>query len=206
MDFSQVGPQFQTDGTYTQDIVRKGRDNALVVTEAHGQQHEAASRGFIYSAANQAAVALTAGLATTYTGLCLINPITSTKNLSLLEVGVGASAAFSALTTLGLLGGWASTGLTAFTAIATTLWGNNNVGLTNASVASVAAAGVTLVGTPRYLKQFGSGFTTQSLDLFGVIAINGNIVVPPGGYVAVSSIAAFTAAGWFSFTWEEVPI
>jgi hypothetical protein len=201
----KVGPQAGSVGAEVpQAMTQMGAAHSA---DASARYYEPTRAGRVFRGGNQSAVALTAGLATTYTGLCLINPAGSGKNLSLLSFGISTSAAHSALSNYGLLGGYAAGGITAFTAIATTLWGPNLIGTNaNNSVASLAAAGVTLVGTPRFLMHCGSAFTTQSLNSTGLFDVAGQIVVQPGGYVAISAIAAYTAAGLFSFTWEEVPI
>ncbi|OLD92627.1 MAG: hypothetical protein AUG84_00790 [Chloroflexi bacterium 13_1_20CM_4_66_7] len=66
--------------------------------------------GVIYSAANQAAQAVSVALATAYTGIGIYNPPGSGVNLVPLKVKFGLSVAPAAVATIGLLGCWAATG------------------------------------------------------------------------------------------------
>ena len=60
--------------------------------------------GLVYSAANQAAQAVSVALATTYTGLGIYNPLGSGVNLVPLKVKFALSVAPAAIATLGLIG------------------------------------------------------------------------------------------------------
>lgn len=207
MSSGLVGPAVYADGATGQ--ARIGKQGDQIVSELQGRYSESAKRREIFSAVNQTGVTLTVGLTTTYTGFCLINPINSGKNAELLTVGMCESIAATVPGPIGLIVGGSSAGLTAFTAISVALWGStmsDSLAATNGSVCSVAAAGITLVGAPRYAMWLATVGTvaTTSLGLQGGLAwdVAGQIVVGPGGYVAIGSNVA-VATGLFGFAWRE---
>jgi hypothetical protein len=182
--------------------LRSDLDGSLVVVQSGAKYAEAAKNGRLYSAANQAAVAVTAAMATTYTGLVVGNPTTSTKDVVILRFGYTFTiAAPVAATNIGLMTG---VGASITSVIATR---NRYVGGA-AGVATVSNA-CTLPGTPVLefvLGNVGTGAT--SVSTVGAISnydIDGAIVLPPGAFCAVYSFAANTACAIFSFLWEEVP-
>lgn len=191
---------------------RIDQSNAQIVGDAHGRYNEAATRGVVFGGGNQTAVTLTVGLATTYTGFVLINPINSGVKASILTATATVSVAASVAGNIGLIVGGSAGGVTAFTAIAVTLWGtmlvDSNANVNNSRV-SLAAAGITLTGTPRYsghwLTSVGTGAVNlESLSPMAAYDLAGQIVVGPGGYCAFGSYTA-VATGVFGFTWEETP-
>ncbi|HUS97565.1 MAG TPA: hypothetical protein VMX97_12565, partial [Hyphomicrobiaceae bacterium] len=66
---------------------RSEETGAMVVTQAHGSYFEAAKRGVVFTAHSQTGCIWTVGLATTYTGVAVSNPLGSGKNLSILAAG-----------------------------------------------------------------------------------------------------------------------
>ena len=87
----QVGPQVLQDGTIAD--IRLGKTGEVAVQELHGRYFEQVYRGNVYSAANQAAQAVSVALNTTYTGLMLYNPIGANVVLSVLKVKFALSVA-----------------------------------------------------------------------------------------------------------------
>src|ERR1700731_3485047 len=100
-----VGPQgiALSDGTDVQ--ARAGRTGDLIVTELHGRYFEQMRSNRMYSAMNQASQALSVGLATTYTGFLLYNPVGSNKILvpNLIKF---APLSYTTFAVIGLLGGF----------------------------------------------------------------------------------------------------
>lgn len=195
----QVGPQFGADGS--QLPFRQGRAGEAIVQELHGRYFEAMSRGLSFSAANQAAQAVSVALATTYTGLCLYNPLNSGKVLVPLKVKYALSVAPAAIATIGLISGFSGTGgvttqTTKLVPVSTQI-GN---GTTPVGIAMSAAT----IVTPTWLAHLEDGFTAGALpgprmltDLEGVYGIL------PGGFIAIGALTAITGLG--SITWEEIP-
>ena len=115
----QVGVQNQSDGA-SPISARMGRQGDQIVSELHGRYYEQAYRNNVFVGSNGATPSVTTvALATTYTGLALINPASSAVNLSLLKVGYSFIVAFAAGSTVGLMGGYSPLGTTTFSAAAT---------------------------------------------------------------------------------------
>src|SRR5512147_2521830 len=57
-----------------------------LISQLEARYRMAVRNGRVYFAANQATQAISVALTTTYTGLCVYNPVTSKKNLSILQV------------------------------------------------------------------------------------------------------------------------
>lgn len=194
-----VGPRQVDDGAVP--VARAGRSSELIVSQAHARYYEQASRGTIFTASNQAAQAVSVALATTYTGLCLSNPNTSTKNLVLLGCNYALTVAPVAIASLHLLAGYSTSDVTHTTPV-TVL--SSIVGQTGANIARVDREAT--ISTPYYLKAMGSGFTAGALYATtpNWIDIGGSIIIPPGGFVAWGALTAVTGFG--SFVWEEAPV
>ena len=187
--------------------LRLNTEGGLVVSQAHGKYYEAVKAGRVYVVANQAAVALTAAMATTYTGLVLFNPSTSTKNFVMLGCGYATTVAVPTATVLGLMTGTVVTAATMDAATAVTPR-NRLIGTTNTSSA-IVDNGCTLNGTPVLEQVFGSAWTEATTA--GTVGpttwqdLDGSMIIQPNSYVAFYSFAANTAAFILSFMWEEVP-
>src|SRR5574343_383040 len=83
--YGKMGVQTLTDGT--SGPLRLNAEGALVVEIQGAKYAEDCRRGRLFSVCNQTAVALTAALATAYTGLVIMNPAGSGKNVELLGMG-----------------------------------------------------------------------------------------------------------------------
>lgn len=182
-------------------------NGALVVTQSGGKYTSAVRAGRVYAAANQAAVALTAAMATTYTGLVLFNPATSTVDMALLQFGFQFTVAVPTATVIGLMTGTVVTAATMDAAAAITPR-NRLTGRANASQA-IVDNGCTLNGTPVLEQVFAQGGTLATTGTavgpMTFADIDGSLVIQPGSYVAVYSFAACTASAICSFVWEELP-
>lgn len=176
-------------------------DNAgnLYVRNIAGKYEDAALNGRLFSAANQAAVATTAALATTWTGLGIANPTGSGKLIVLHEFAWGLSVVGPAAGALGLMTSTDSGFAAAITPKCTR----------NAYATSVAYVddGAT-IATPvldRIVSTYGTGaITTWQGAGPQVYKIDGSIVLAPGRSVMTYTFAACTAAFIFSFLWEEI--
>lgn len=196
----QVGPQISADGSNPN--VRLGRGAELVVQALHGRYYEQSFRGNIYTAANQAAQAVSVALNTTYTGLCLYNPVGSGKNLVPLKLKYGLSVAPAGIATIGVIAGFAATGgVTAQTAALTrqsSIIGNLSTGV------GIPLSAATIV-TPTWLFQLVDGFTAGALPAPSpVVDLEGLFVIAPGGFIAIGALTAVTGLGGIS--WEEVAL
>lgn len=206
---AQVGPISATQSlsAQTQNTVRQGNMGELILSELHGAYYEAAYRRSLFNGAIVSQVT-TVGLATTYTGLCLSNPVGSQVNLVLNKVGYAFVVAFGAGSAVGIMTGYnSSTNVTHTTPVTPRSQffgvGGSGVGLLDSSA--------TLPTAPTLNTIFGAGLTgaitTTPFGLGGLTDLQGTIILPPGAYAAIyTSTASGAAAGAFSFTWEEIPI
>jgi hypothetical protein len=179
--------------------------NEIGVSEIHGRYYESSYRGGRFGGANQAAVAVTAAFATTYTGLVLYNPAGSGVNGVLEKVSLANNVAWPAASALGLMIGASNTAFAGVTAVTpkSKLIGQPAGRLLLASAATLPIAPTldTLLASIGTLAT--TGYETTGPTIFD---LGGDLVIPPGAFVAIYSTAALTAAGLFGFQYEEVPI
>lgn len=158
--------------------------------------------GKIYSAANQAAQAVSVALATAYTGIGLYNPVGSGVNLVPLKVKFALSVAPAAIATVGLIGCYAATGAvttqTAKLGVQNGLIGNTGSG------AGIALSQATIV-TPTWIEQLVDGFTAAALPSPSVPNyLDGHIALAPGAFLGIGALTAVTGLG--SIFWAELPV
>lgn len=170
-----------------------------------GKYEEAVRRGQVWSLANQAAVAITAAFATTYTGLVVGNPTTSTKEIVMLGCSWTCTVAVPTATALGLMVGSGASVTNALTP-KNMLVGSSEV---PASIAWTEDS-CTLPGTPVLAKPLATAWaeatTAGTLGQPNHVDLDGSIILRPGGFCAFYSAAANTDAFLFGFTWKEVKL
>jgi len=172
-----------------------------LVAQAHAANFEAVATGNVGICANSAGVTTSVALATTYLGICLSNPAGSGKNLSLMRVTAQLNVAPAAITSFGLIVGYSAAGVVTHTTALTPL--NALIGGGNTLVGLVDSA-CTIVGTPAWGRWIGvPASPTGEIGVDENVA--GELLIPPGGYVAVGTLIASPASGFLgSFTWEEI--
>lgn len=195
--------RLKTGSTFSANLTQQGAQGDLFVGARHSTMYEACYSGSVMVGATSAGRTLSAALATTYTGLCLNNPAASKVNLALQRVNGAINVQPAAGLVLGLIVGWSAAGIVTHTTPETPLCAfvNDTVGT------GLVDAACTLVGTPAWGRWIMSNnaVTTALLNFDEIIG--GEIIVPPGGYVAIGASVAGPAAGLFaSFTWEENPL
>ena len=196
-----VGPPGNNaDGTFP--VMLGDKQGAGVVSELHARYYNLTYRGKTFSAANQAAQATTVALATTYTGICISNPIGSGINLEMLLASWALSVAPAAIATIGLITGQSGTTNVTHTTPLTPV--SDIVG--GAAGLALADSAATITGTPRWHHQLMGGFTAAALPSSPQVLFDlaGAIIIPPGGYIAIGSLTAVTGLG--SFKWAELPV
>ena len=168
------------------------------VSELHARYFEQGRYGNVISAANQAAQATSVGLATTYTGLLLYNPVGSGVILVPNKITFALTSAAAAVSNVGLIAGFAATG--GVTAQTTKLVNQSSqIGAATAGK-GIALSAATIV-TPTWAHQFGSTLTT-TVPAMG--DTEGVWQILPGGFLAIGTLTTLTGLG--SISWEEVPI
>ena len=184
-----------------------GKQSDLTVGQLHGSKYRAAYGGSgtnLFYSANQTAVTTSAGLATTYVGLCLSNPAGSGVNLEVRRVRGLFVVAPAAVTAFSLIVGFAVGGVTVHTtpiAPAQTL-----IGSTAVAALGKTDSACTLVGTPVYHAQLAVTPSPTSQLSFSE-DMEGALTLIPGAYVAIGTTIAGPAAGFLgSIEWAEAVI
>ena len=173
----------------------------MLMSQLDAQYRQGVRNSETFTIANQGATTTTIALAATYTGICLFNPITSKKNLSILKVSCSLWAAPGGIVAVGLAGGWSAAGVTP----ANALTPYNSKTLAAATPNGQGSAGCTLVGTPIWIMMISSASASAALSTANspVLAdLGGCIEVPPGGYVAIGTQTVASIVG--SIMWREV--
>ena len=195
-----VGQRSVADGSVNQKV-RLDRQTSLLVSGLHGKYTEQALRGNIFSVANQAVVALSAALSTTYTGLCIGNPTNSSVNMSLIEVGWAFGIKQNQSCVLGVM---TTTMISTDTAAQAIAPRNALVGGRKSVMLADDAA---TINTPVLERVVGSHLE-NTLVTNGpyIYSFDGTLIVPPGGLVAFYASAAVEAGCIIHFVWEEIPV
>ena len=195
----QVGPQTASDGSLVSP--RLNREGAMVIQNLHGRYYEQVMRGNVFGASNQAAQAVSVALNTTYTGLVLSNPNGSGKYLVLLSAGYALSVAPAGIASIHLIGANSATDVVHTTPVVP-----RSMLIGNTSTPSGKTDSAATIPTPFYLMSLMGGFTAGALpdSPNALFDIGGQIVLAPGGFVAIGALTAVTGFG--SFVWEEVAI
>ena len=171
----------------------------LYVQACGGKYAEAAIAGRLFVAANQAAVATTAALATTWTGLGVANPTGSGKIIVVHQFSYALALAGPVAGAIGLMT-TTDSGFAADIAARNAKFGG---------AASIAYAdpGAT-IATPVLERVFGSYGTaaTSAFQALGpfVHDLEGSCILVPGRAICTYTTLACTAAFVFSFMWEEI--
>jgi hypothetical protein len=220
----RVGPDTLADGAEAK--VRQGKSAEQIFTELHGRFYEQASRGVLFSGG----IGLTAINNATYTTgtlgatctpvLGVYNPGASVVNLVILQASLALT-----MTALQATGPapfvWATS--VGNTAISTgnqplnrrTLLTGGSAGL---DMSNVALTGLTTNLLVRHGSSLGGGSATDAAFLATAVAmqtqqlptvenIDGGVIVPPGGVLALLATTTPVAhSAVASILWEEVPV
>ncbi len=201
----QVGPQGPSpNGAII--VQRGGRFGEAVANEFMPRYYEQAYNKVGFVAANQAVVTTTVGLALTYTGLVINNPIGSGVNLVMMKASWMQSVIQSTqIEGFGLAIGYnANTNVTQTASVTpqSTFVGSGTVA--KALVASSAASSG-LITAPTYSHFVGNTGTATQNNPGGVVDLEGSVILPPGGYMCwVTPTQASVNGMWFSYNWLEV--
>jgi len=187
------------------NTVRVGSQNELIVAEAHARFYEACKNGRLQFSHVTAQTLVAAN--TTYTGHLLHNPLSSGVNAVIHKIGLGVSVTSASMT--GIAAGYsaqaaAPTGLTAATNA-----GNCKLGAAAGAVQSYKAATIAAAGSAfMHLMHNTAAINTVGMDGFGIIDLEGSIIVPPGYtfHLLAEGAASAASAVTSSILWEEAPI
>lgn len=208
----KVGPQLLQDGANTQP--RQGRSGEVCIQQTHADYYESTYRGSVFTCSTAAAgitlaatslSPLAAGTGTPIVGL--YNPLSSGKNLVINKVNVGAITSSAATGNIV----WNYAINQTITAAANGTITNNFLGGAAASVVKAYVNTATTGSTIgiMFRPAFQLQFVTAAGEMVGSAEVNidGDIIVPPGAYLALANgVSSTTTVLSASITWEEVNI
>lgn len=202
---AQVGPAVSSTslGAGTNPNLRLDNLGGLTMTQLNPRYYEETYRRQTYTIANQSGVTTSAALTTTYVGLCVANPTTSTVNVVLTKAGYSFVVAPAAAITVGLMTG---TGASITGAVTPR---NRFVGGVGSQC--LASTSLTLPGTPVLETILDTvttaAITTAPKGVGSIVDLEGSLILPPGAFCAFYTSTAGGASGFFgSFQWVEVPL
>lgn len=187
--------------------LRGGLMGDLIVSKLQGDYFENTYRQKTFNGGIVGQVT-SAALSTTYTGLCLSNPVGSGWLLVPTLVGYGFIVAPAAGMAIGLMTGYNSSTNVTHTAVVTPRnnyfgVGGNGVGLLDNSATLPTAPTINTI----FDAMTAATITTSPKAPGGLIDLKGAIALPPGAYCCIyTSVASGAAGGHFSFTWNEIPL
>jgi hypothetical protein len=199
----QVGAQNVADGSTVTG--RFGKQGDQIASELHARYYEQTYRGNTFSASTQAVATTTVGLATTYTGLVISNPVGSSVNMVLTKASIMQSVIQSTqVEAYAIAVGFNSVTNVTHTAALTPISNKIGSGLTAIGKADTSA---TLPTAPTYHTFVQNTSTATANGTGSVIDLEGSVILIPGAYALWVTPAQASVAGlWFSFQWEEVPV
>lgn len=202
-----VGQQNKVNDGNINAAIATGNYGELIVNERLPRYYEMAYRKTCFTAAAQAVLTTTVGLATTYTGLCLSNNVGNSVNLVLTKVSMMQSVIQSTQVEAYAI----ATGFNATTNVThtTPLVSIKNDFVGSGTVAQATADTSATLPTAPFYHTFFSNTGTATADSTGcmVYDLEGSIILPPGAYACWVTPAQASVAGmWFSFSWIEVPV
>jgi hypothetical protein len=186
-----------------------GKQAQMIVQDFAPKYLEAGYRGLAFCGSAQAGIAVSTGFSTTATGLILINPLNSGKNLWLVDLVVSQTSTAAAAANAGLVlaantnpVALASYTLTTSLTVQPTLLGSTAtpVGkLLTAATLPTAPVAVRSIWQPSV-----SATATTAIPPLVKDEIAGAIGVAPGCAVSLSALSAISVLA--SLTWIELPL
>ena len=182
--------------------MRGGRYGETIVSELQPRYYEHTKRKNKFSAANQAGQVTTVGLATTYTGLGIYNPVGSGVDVVIQKIGYAVPVAPAASMVVGIMVGSPGANPTGLTTLTPK---NDYLGQPAPLAVPFSAA---TIATPTLQKVIdlatAATITTAPKGCAGVVDIEGGIIVAPGSFLCIYTSTASGAAGLFgSIDWYE---
>lgn len=185
-----------------------GPQGDQLTSQLHGKYFEQARRSNLFFAGITGQVT-TVGLATTYTGLCLSNPVGSGKLLIVDRVSYAFLVAFAAGSAVGLMVGYNATTNVTHTTPVTVRSSRINGSFANPAAVGLVDSSATLPTAPVVHSLFDAGLTgaITTVPKAGpnVVDLEGMIVLDPGAYCAIyTSTASGAASMAAAFQWHEI--
>lgn len=174
---------------------------------AYPSLFDQAKIGNVYMASNQAVVTLSA-LSTTATGLILINPPGSGKNLHLLTAIWVPTYALAAASEVGIATAGVSNAAQPAGSFAVQPAKLGNTTSSGNSVAAVSTSCTTVGATPVFLRMLmggGASLGTSGQENYAIARddVDGAIILPPGSSIQLAYVTTANT-GLGSFVWMEL--
>lgn len=198
---TKVGPTGPYADGSAIDYARAGRSGESVIAQAGGEYEEAASRGQLFCACNQAEVTFGTSLTATAVTFTLYNPVGSLVDLVLLHIGITVRTS----STAGHLVLAANTNNSAAIPATNTELVVRNCKLDASGGYGIAYSATTLPAAPVAIRALGFGPVTATATT-GQISdnVNGAVVLGPNTAVTVQGIT-IVGTGIISMFWKERP-
>lgn len=197
-----IGVLRTTPRKYTPSLF--GIQQDMLMGHLHGRKYDQAYNNNNFQAANPSGVTTSAGLATTYVGLCLSNPAGSGVNLALRKVTGSIIIAPAGILQLNLITGFLAAGVTVHTTPLTPFTGK--IGTASITPKGLVDSACTLVGTPTWTRPLTNNAASAGLPYCNEEFDEGILLIP-GAYAAIGTNVAGPASGFMgSFEWSEYPL
>lgn len=202
-----VGLNRRADGS--EHVLRTGKDSELIIAAAHGTLYEAAYRGRLFYSYCAAKTLVASN--TTYTGHAIWNSSNQTGNgvnLVVKKIACIVTATSASMTGIALAFSSGQTVVPSGTTAAT-LAGSCLLSSGAGSGLSYSAATLSVAGTSFLpLVHNTAAINTVGTDSYGIVDLDGAIIVPPGYVLQLLALGAASAASAVtsSIIWEEVPV
>jgi len=185
-------------------VSRFDRQSGLLTSGVHGKYGQLSSEGKVFFAASQAATTWSVALTTTYTGLMVWNPASSTVNLRLQQVAFALSVAPAAIAPVGLILGGPTTDL-ATNGTPLSVYNTKTGAAISTAGRGKASAGCTLTLAPIWGPMLVGGFTAAALFSHGgLVDLEEAFTIPPGHFAGIGALTAAVGFGYMS--WTETPV
>jgi len=188
-----------------QVVTRVTPTNCVLTSQMHGRFYELSRLENLFYAGNQAAVLTAATTTAAALGLIISNPAGNNKDIIIEAYGCANALAETALSNMGLMGGYSAAGIVTHTtpAVFGTVFASLNLG-SNAVPTALVDQAATVVNA-RVLMMFGGSALAAAVSngAMAMIDIGGAIRIQPGGWVAGYTLTAITIQQ--AFWWSEEP-
>lgn len=189
------------DGVSRPPLIDKSR--RLVVAASGGRHAEAALAGRLFYAANQDNVVQCSTLHATFTGLAIVNPSTSGKNLIMHEFNWSVMDSPDVDSNLSLGVGNAHSGYTAgLTVMCTRKSYKSSVTIANVTATRTGHTAALV----KHVGVIGTNLTTDLLIPGTVVDLGGQIIIEPGYAIFTDALLATNDVMLYGFMWEEVVV
>ena len=194
---TRVGPSNPVADGSSDEYLRTGRQGELILNLAGGEYEEACSRGELYCACNQAEVTYGTALTATAVTFTLYNPVGSTHDLVLLQIGIATRTS----STAGHLVLAANVNNAAAAPATNTELTIRNCKLDGSAGVAKAYSATTLPAAPLAIMALMSmGVTVTGEGQF--VDVKGGVILGPNTAVTVQGITV-VGTGIISMTWRE---